>query len=150
MFELGLAKFALIALVALVVIGPAQLPHIARTVGALLGRAQRYLNEIKNEVNREIELEEWRNIKMEVEQSAHHIEQTIHDHLNEPDALHADIKPARRLPIPCKRSNWRAKRSSLPLWYKRMAVRNRAYVQSGAARMKRHRLTHQQRPVRFL
>ena len=52
MLDLGISKMALIGAVALVVIGPEKLPRVARTVGALLGRAQRYVADVKSEVNR--------------------------------------------------------------------------------------------------
>jgi sec-independent protein translocase protein TatB len=52
MFDIGLSKMALIGAVALVVIGPEKLPRVARTVGTLLGKAQRYVSDVKAEVNR--------------------------------------------------------------------------------------------------
>ena len=58
MIDLGISKLALIGVVALVVIGPEKLPKVARTVGALLGKAQRYVADVKAEVSRSIELEE--------------------------------------------------------------------------------------------
>ena len=57
MIDLGISKLALIGAVALIVIGPERLPKVARTVGALVGRAQRYINDVKAEVSREVELE---------------------------------------------------------------------------------------------
>ncbi|NTX22943.1 Sec-independent protein translocase protein TatB, partial [Burkholderia cepacia] len=57
MLDLGLSKMALIGVVALVVLGPERLPRVARTAGALFGRAQRYINDVKAEVSREIELD---------------------------------------------------------------------------------------------
>ena len=58
MIDLGVSKLALIAVVALVVIGPERLPKVARMAGNLMGRAQRYMAEVKSEVNRQVELEE--------------------------------------------------------------------------------------------
>lgn len=58
MLDLGLTKMALIGVVALVVLGPERLPGVARTAGALFGRAQRYINDVKSEVAREMELDE--------------------------------------------------------------------------------------------
>ncbi len=60
MIDLGISKLALIGAVALIVIGPERLPKVARTVGALVGRAQRYINDVKAEGSREVELEELR------------------------------------------------------------------------------------------
>ncbi|WP_395006973.1 Sec-independent protein translocase protein TatB, partial [Cypionkella sp.] len=63
MIDLGISKLALIGAVALVVIGPEKLPRVARTVGALLGKAQRYVSDVKAEVNRSMELDELRKAK---------------------------------------------------------------------------------------
>ena len=60
MFDLDFSKLALISAVALVVIGPEKLPRVARTVGTLLGKAQRYVSDVKEEVNRSMELDELR------------------------------------------------------------------------------------------
>ncbi|WP_322059172.1 Sec-independent protein translocase protein TatB [Paraburkholderia sp. J63] len=81
MLDLGLTKMALIGVVALVVLGPERLPRVARTAGALFGRAQRYINDVKAEVTREIELDELRRMKGEFEQAAHNVEKTVHDNL---------------------------------------------------------------------
>ena len=81
MLDLGLTKMALIGVVALVVLGPERLPRVARTAGALFGRAQRYVNDVKAEVTREIELDELRRMKTEFESAAHNVESTIHDNV---------------------------------------------------------------------
>ena len=57
MFDVGFSEMLVIAIVALVVIGPEKLPRVARTAGAMLGRLQRYVNDVKADINREIELE---------------------------------------------------------------------------------------------
>jgi len=81
MLDLGLTKMALIGVVALVVLGPERLPRVARTAGALFGRAQRYINDVKAEVTREIELDELRRMKTEFETAASNVENTVHDNL---------------------------------------------------------------------
>ncbi len=78
MFDIGLSKMALIGAVALVVIGPEKLPRVARTVGTLLGKAQRYVSDVKAEVNRSMELDELRKMKDTVEGAARDVEQSIH------------------------------------------------------------------------
>ncbi|WP_262054377.1 Sec-independent protein translocase protein TatB, partial [Burkholderia thailandensis] len=83
MLDLGLSKMALIGVVALVVLGPERLPRVARTAGALFGRAQRYINDVKAEVSREIELDALRTMKSDFEQAARNVENTIHDNLRE-------------------------------------------------------------------
>jgi len=84
MLDLGLTKMAVIGVVSLVVLGPERLPRVARTAGALFGRAQRYINEVKDEVTREIELSELRQVKSEFVAAAANIESAIHENLREP------------------------------------------------------------------
>ncbi|KNH04402.1 Twin-arginine translocation protein TatB [Candidatus Burkholderia brachyanthoides] len=81
MFDLGLTKMALIGVVALVVLGPERLPGVARTAGALFGRAQRYINDVKSEVVREMELDDLKKMRTEFETVASKVESTIHDNL---------------------------------------------------------------------
>lgn len=81
MFDLGLSKLVVIGVVALVVIGPERLPKVARTAGALFGRAQRYINDVKAEVAREMDMGDLHDIKSEFERAAGRIENTIHDQL---------------------------------------------------------------------
>jgi len=94
MLDLGITKMALIGVVALVVLGPERLPRVARTAGALFGRAQRYINDVKAEVTREIEIDELRRMKTDFEKAARNVETTIHDNLRKHetelnDAWHA-------------------------------------------------------------
>ena len=70
MIDLGLSKLAIIGVVALMVIGPEKLPKVARMAGTLYGRAQKYLNDVKAEVTREIEMDELNSIKKEVQEAA--------------------------------------------------------------------------------
>ena len=74
MIDLGISKIALIGAVALIVIGPEKLPRVARTVGTLLGKAQRYVADVKNEVNRSMELDEFKKMKDTVEGAARYID----------------------------------------------------------------------------
>src|SRR5438552_9749339 len=77
MIDFGIDKIALIGAVALIVIGPERLPRVARTVGHLLGKAQRYVADVKAEVNRSIELEELKKMKTEFEDAARNVERTV-------------------------------------------------------------------------
>jgi sec-independent protein translocase protein TatB len=77
MFDVGISEILVIAVVALVVIGPERLPRVARTVGTLLGRAQRYVADVKAEVNREMELEELRKIQTQMQDAARSIHQEV-------------------------------------------------------------------------
>jgi sec-independent protein translocase protein TatB len=78
MFDIGFSELMVIAVVALIVIGPERLPKVARTMGHLFGRLQRYVNDVKADINREIELDELRKFRSTVEDAASSVEQTIH------------------------------------------------------------------------
>ncbi len=91
MFDIGFSELMVIALVALVVIGPERLPRVARTLGHLFARLQRYVNEVKADINREIELDELRKFKNEFEQAAHSMESTIKEELKQAEASVSEI-----------------------------------------------------------
>jgi sec-independent protein translocase protein TatB len=76
-FDIAFSEIALIAAVALVVIGPERLPKVARTLGHMFGRLQRYVNDVKADINREIELDELRKLKNEVQSAAQDIERSV-------------------------------------------------------------------------
>ena len=77
MIDLGISKIALIGAVALVVIGPEKLPRVARTIGTLIGKAQRYVSDVKAEVNRSMALDELKKMKETVETAARDVEQSV-------------------------------------------------------------------------
>ena len=70
MFDVGFSELIVIAIVALVVIGPERLPKVARTAGLLLGRLQRYVNDVKADINREMQLDELKTLRSELQESA--------------------------------------------------------------------------------
>lgn len=155
MIDFGFDKIALIGAVALIVIGPEKLPKVARTVGHMLGKAQRYVADVKAEVNRSIELEELQKMKSQFETAARDVEQTVHREVNDVNASLGSAWPGSdesssvatgeptgwEDPPPQyqrPRKNWRVKRGAMPRWYKQQqGVRTR--VQSGAARVARFR-----------
>jgi sec-independent protein translocase protein TatB len=153
MIDLGLEKMMVIGAVALIVIGPEKLPRVARTVGALIGKAQRYVNDVKAEVNRSIELEELQKMKREVETAARDVESSIHSgvrdierDLNQAAGVASDAStPAIDGPSPIlypeyrhPKKKWRVKQGATPQWYKaRNGIRTKAL--SGAARVARYR-----------
>jgi sec-independent protein translocase protein TatB len=75
--DLGISKIALIGVVALIVIGPEKLPRVARTIGALLGKAQRYVSDVKAEVNKSMELDELKKMKEQMESAAKDVESGV-------------------------------------------------------------------------
>jgi sec-independent protein translocase protein TatB len=68
MFDIGFSEIVVIMVVALIVIGPERLPKVARTLGLLWGRAQRYVNGVRADIERDMNLEEIRQIKLKMEQ----------------------------------------------------------------------------------
>ena len=82
MFDVGFSELMVIGLVALIVIGPERLPRVARTLGILAGRLQRYVADVKADINREVELDELRKMKDSVQQTATGIEESVHSELN--------------------------------------------------------------------
>ena len=147
MIDFGFDKLALIGAVALIVIGPERLPKVARTVGHLLGKAQRYMADVKAEVNRSIELDEIKKMKTQFEDVAREAESSANAlnegfHSFDGDQEHESGSSSEALINPVvpqyvnPRKKWRLKKGSIPHWYKqRHGVRAR--VQSGAARMAR-------------
>jgi len=77
MFDIGFSEIVVIGVVALIVIGPERLPKTARTVGLLFGRLQRYVNDVKADINREMELEELKKLQQEVKTAAQDLQQTV-------------------------------------------------------------------------
>lgn len=77
MFDIGVTEIFVIGVVALIVIGPERLPRVAKTVGLLFGRMQRYVSEVKADINREIELDELRKLKSTMQDAARSIEQSV-------------------------------------------------------------------------
>lgn len=77
MFDIGFTELMIIGVVALVVIGPERLPGVARTVGHLLGRFQRYVGDVKSDIQREMQLDELRKIQRDIEQQARNLETSV-------------------------------------------------------------------------
>ncbi len=76
MFDIAFSELIVIGIVALIVIGPDKLPKIARTTGHLLGRAQRYVNDIKSDIDRELHLEDLQKLQDEMRQNTQHEQST--------------------------------------------------------------------------
>jgi sec-independent protein translocase protein TatB len=77
MFDIGFSELLVIGIVALIVIGPEKLPRVARTIGHLAGRLQRYVSDVKADINREIELEELRKMRDSMQQAASDINSSV-------------------------------------------------------------------------
>jgi sec-independent protein translocase protein TatB len=152
MIDLGISKMALIGAVALIVIGPEKLPRVARTVGTLLGKAQRYVADVKAEVSRSMELDELKKMKESMESAARDVGNSIQTNANDFEkswseatdmALSSQLNESPEYPTsyPAYRhpkKKWRVKQGATPNWYKaRTGVRTKAL--SGAARVARYR-----------
>ncbi len=92
MFDIGFSEIVVIGVVALIVIGPERLPKTARMLGHLFGRLQRYVNEVKADIGREMELDELRRLKRDVETAARDIEQSVSTAKNEMTAGVRDVE----------------------------------------------------------
>lgn len=149
MIDIGVTKLAIIGAIALLVIGPEKLPSVAKTAGTLLGRARRYVADVKAEVNRSMELDELKKMKDTVESAAREVENSIQTSAAnfekswtetgapaisaDPVDLHSPV-PEYKHP----RKKWRVKQGATPRWYKaRSGIRTNAL--SGAARVARFR-----------
>ena len=156
MIDFGFDKIALIGAVALIVIGPEKLPRVARTLGHLVGKAPRYVADVKAEVNRSIELDELKKMRTQFETAAKDVENTVRTEVNDAkDAFEKDWASTTAgltdssgsygepltTPTPSysnPKKNWRLKRGATPQWYKqRTGIRTKAL--SGAARVARFR-----------
>ena len=159
MFDIGVSELGVIGAVALVVLGPERLPRVARTVGNLLGRAQRYLAEVKAEVNRQIDLDELRSMKSGVEQSVRDMQASVAENVGQLNdefesawrdataGLHGAVGGAvhdagtdspQQPYLAASAQARRIKRpaQAVPIWYRRQ-VRVRRHALSGAARSAR-------------
>lgn len=154
MIDLGLSKLALIGVVALVVIGPEKLPKVARMAGSLLGRAQRYINDVKSEVSREMELDELRKMQEEMQDAAKDVEQSIARNLSDTEReIKSGLDDFDGNPqygtfsgsheqVSAKAKSFRRKKlartSAIPTWYKQRHG-GKSHLLSGAARVSRYR-----------
>jgi sec-independent protein translocase protein TatB len=86
MFDLGFSELMLIALVALVVIGPERLPRVARTMGHLAGRLQRYVADVKADINREVELDELKKMRDSMQEAASGMESSFNSELQKTES----------------------------------------------------------------
>ncbi len=81
MFDVGFTELMVIALVGLIVIGPERLPKVARTVGHLLGRLQRYVGDVKSDISREMQLEDLKKLQAQVQEQARDLDRQINDQM---------------------------------------------------------------------
>jgi sec-independent protein translocase protein TatB len=149
MIDLGLAKLAMIGTVALIVIGPEKLPKVARMAGSLLGRAQRYLNQVKAEVTREMELDELRKVQKDVQDAAHDLRTGVENELSGiKEGVNSIWQDPAGKPLPeqsaiaRKAREFRRKKTmrnaALPGWYKQQQG-GKSRLLSASARVAKYR-----------
>jgi len=101
MFDIGFSELMVIGLVALVVIGPEKLPRMARTVGHLVGRLQRYVSDVKADINREIELEDLRKMRDSMQQAASSFQSSVQSELHKTETdLNKTVEDVVKDPAP--------------------------------------------------
>ena len=147
MIDFGIEKMLVVGAVALIVIGPEKLPRVARTVGTLLGKAQRYVADVKAEVNRSMDLEELKKMKETVETAARDVEGSIQSGAADFEKQWSEAtstaqtalqEPPSYPEYKHPKKKWRIKQGATPTWYKaRNGIRTKAL--SGAARVARYR-----------
>src|SRR5690554_4701903 len=93
MFDISFTELMLIGVIALVVIGPERLPRVARTVGHLLGRAQRYVGDVKSDIQREMEVDQLKDLKGQMEEAAKSVKTSVKDAT---DTLRDPLEDARK------------------------------------------------------
>jgi sec-independent protein translocase protein TatB len=86
MFDIGFSELLVIGVVALIVIGPERLPRVARTLGHLAGRLQRYVSDVKSDISREMELEDLRKMRDSMQQAATSFESSVKGELNKTES----------------------------------------------------------------
>jgi sec-independent protein translocase protein TatB len=156
MLDIAFSELAIVGVAALIFIGPERLPKVARLAGTLLGRAQRYLNDVKSEVQREMELDELRKLQKEMQDAAGDIGNTISQSMSEAgssvqsawnaatdsDADTPLLSPPTPDQMTVKAKHFRrkklAKSSAIPAWYKNKTG-HKMQVTSASARVARYR-----------
>ena len=96
MFDISFSELMIIAVVTLLVVGPDKLPHLARTVGAFVGRLQRYVAQVKEEVNREVRFEELQNLQQEIKEGKRKVEASMMDGVDDIHAAVTSVKTSRK------------------------------------------------------
>ena len=91
MFDIAFTELVIIAIVALLVIGPEKLPKVARTLGSLLGRMQRYVASVKQDVERELQLEELKKVQQDVQQNTRNLQSEV------TNTIHANVDDIRQV-----------------------------------------------------
>jgi len=100
MFDVGLSELMVIAAVALVVIGPERLPKVARTAGLLLGRLQRYVSDVKSDINREMQLDELKKLQQQMTDQVTNLEASVTHEMREVEtSVNTAVEPLAEIAV---------------------------------------------------
>lgn len=100
MLDISFAEILIVAIIALIVIGPERLPKVARTLGYLFGRVQRYVTDVKSDIQHEMELEELKKLKASMQEAAHFFENTVRQEVNQLQQITETKSPTATVSIP--------------------------------------------------
>ena len=92
MFDIGFSEMVVLAVVALVVLGPERLPKVAKQAGAWMGKLRRYVDDVKSDINRQMELSELRNLKTQLTDAARDIESSVASSVNDVKGSFGEIQ----------------------------------------------------------
>lgn len=99
MFDFGFSELVVIGVVMLIVVGPERLPKVARTAGHLLGRLQRYVSDVKSDIQREMQLEELKKLQQQVHEQAQSLESSVRSQMASVESdLGAAVEEVKDLP----------------------------------------------------
>lgn len=150
MIDFGLLKLVITGAIALVVIGPEKLPTVARMAGSYIGRLKRYIEEVKSEVHRQVEIDNLRQARDDVLAAVNDVEHSVNDHFHAlrknsllDDVPDSSAELTMRMSLKAKyfRQKKLAQHTAIPFWYKKQThIRQR--ILSGSARVKKYRSYH--------
>src|SRR5687768_6524310 len=115
MFDIGFSELLVIGVVALVVIGPERLPRVARTLGHLAGRLQRYVSDVKSDINREIELEDLKKMRDSMQQAATNFESSVQTEVSKTETELSKVVEEKK-PEETK-TPWATRKASSRTWW---------------------------------
>jgi len=91
LFDIAFTELVLIAIVALIVIGPEKLPKVARTLGSLAGRMQRYVSTVKQDIERELELDDLKKLQQDIQQGSQDVKRQVEN------SIHAGMSDVKKV-----------------------------------------------------
>jgi len=92
MFDIGVSEMMVIAVVALVVLGPERLPRVSRQAGEWIGKLQRYVADVKNDISRQVELEELRRVQQEMQNATRELQSTVQKSVSDMQAQVSELR----------------------------------------------------------